>query len=227
MTRIKICGLTALDNALACAEAGADLLGFNFYPRSPRYVTPDAAREIVAGLRAALGERCPLLVGVFVNAPADEIATTLAAAGLDAAQLSGDEPPDTLQALGGRAFKALRPRDPVEAEAQAALYRAHAPRGEGLPALLVDAYHPALYGGTGEPAGADVARAVMARVPRLMLAGGLTPDNVGERVRTIRPWGVDVASGVENGTPGVKDLARVRAFVAAVHAADAAAGETA
>jgi len=222
MTRIKICGLKVLDNALACAEAGADLLGFNFYPRSPRYVTPDAAREITHGLRAGLGERCPLLVGVFVNAPADAIAATLAAAGLDAAQLSGDEPPDTLQALHGRAFKALRPRDPADAGEQAVLYQVHAPRDERLPALLVDAYHPALYGGTGRSASVETARAVMAHVPRTMLAGGLAPDNVGERVRAIRPWGVDVASGVEAGTPGVKDLARVRAFIAAVRAVDAA-----
>jgi len=224
MTRIKICGVTTLDNALACAEAGADLLGFNFYARSPRCVTPDAARDLVNGLRAALGERCPLLVGVFVNASAEEIAGVIAAAGLDAAQLSGDEPPETLRALDGRGIKALRPRDPAEAETLALGYAPHAPRDERLPALLVDAYHPDLYGGTGEAASVDVAQAVMARVSRLMLAGGLAPENVGERVRALRPWGVDVASGVENGAPGVKDLARVRAFVAAVRAADAEAG---
>jgi len=224
MTRIKICGVTTLDNALGCAEAGADLLGFNFYARSPRYLTPDAARDLVNGLRAALGERCPLLVGVFVNASAEEIAGVIAAAGLDAAQLSGDEPPGTLRALDGRGIKALRPRDPAEAETLALGYAPHAPRDERLPALLVDAYHPDLYGGTGEAASVDVAQAVMARVSRLMLAGGLAPENVGERVRALRPWGVDVASGVENGAPGVKDLARVRAFVAAVRAADAEAG---
>ena len=221
MTRIKVCGVTALNNALACAEAGADLLGLNFYARSPRCVTPEAARTIADGLRAALGDRCPLLVGVFVNASAAEIVGLIAAVGLDAAQLSVDEPPETLRALNGRGIKALRPRDPAEAERLALGYAPHAPRDERLPSLLVDAYHPALYGGTGESASADVAKAVMARVPRLMLAGGLAPENVGERVRALRPWGVDVASGVESGTPGVKDLARVRAFVAAVRAVGA------
>lgn len=224
MTRIKICGVASLDNALACAEAGADLLGLNFYARSPRCISSDAARAIADGLRAALGDRCPLLVGVFVNAPADEIARVLAAAGLDAAQLSGDEPPETLRALDQRGIKALRPRDPAEAETLALGYAPYAPLDDRLPSLLVDAYHPALYGGTGESTSLDVAQAVMARVPRLMLAGGLAPENVGERVRALRPWGVDVASGVENGTPGLKDLARVRAFVAAVRAADAEAG---
>lgn len=224
MTRIKICGVTSLDNALACAEAGADLLGLNFYARSPRCITPDAARAIADGLRDALGDRCPLLVGVFVNAPADEIVHVLAAAGLDAAQLSGDEPPETLHALDQRGIKALRPRDPAEAETLALGYAPYAPLDDRLPSLLVDAYHPALYGGTGESASLDVVQAAMARVPRLMLAGGLAPENVGERVSALRPWGVDVASGVENGTPGVKDLARVRAFVAAVRAADAEVG---
>lgn len=221
MTRIKICGVTTLDNALACAEAGADLIGLNFYARSPRCVTSDTARDIAGGLRAALGDDCPLLVGVFVNASTEEIAGVIAAVGLDAAQLSGDEPPETLRALSGRGIKALRPRDPAEAETLALNYAPHAPRDGRLPSLLVDAYHPVLYGGTGASASADVAQAVMARVPRLMLAGGLAPENVGERVRALRPWGVDVASGVENGTPGVKDLARVRAFVAAVRAASA------
>lgn len=221
MTRIKICGVTSLGDALACAEAGVDLIGLNFYTDSPRCVTVAVARGIADGLRAALGERRPLLIGVFVNAAASEIVAVMDAVGLDAAQLSGDEPPDTPRALAGRAIKALRPRDPAEAAALAGCFEPHAPRDERLPALLVDAYHPALYGGTGESASADVAHAVMARAPRVMLAGGLAPENVAERVRAIRPWGVDVASGVENGAPGVKDPARVRAFVAAVRAADA------
>jgi len=220
MTRIKICGVTSLADALACAEAGADLLGFNFYGRSPRCVTPEAARSMADDLRAALGEGCPLLVGVFVNAPPDEITRVMAAVGLDAAQLSGDEPPQTLRALDGRAIKALRPRDRAEAGQQAARYAPHAPADDWLPSLLLDAYHPALYGGTGEAASVEVALVVKARVPRLMLAGGLAPENVGERVRALRPWGVDVASGVEDRAPGVKDPARVQAFVAAVRAAD-------
>ncbi|GIV82001.1 MAG: N-(5'-phosphoribosyl)anthranilate isomerase [Anaerolineae bacterium] len=219
MTRIKICGVTTLDDALRCAEAGADLLGLNFYPLSPRYLSPERARQIVAGLRSLLGAACPLLVGVFVNESAAAIARILDEVGLDAAQLSGDEPPDTLLALDGRAYKALRPRDTSEALDGAHSFAAHAPRDERLPALLVDAYHPQLYGGTGEQAGEDVARAAIAVAPRVMLAGGLTPENVAARVRAIRPWGVDVASGVER-APAVKDMDRVRAFIAATKAAD-------
>ncbi|HMM27693.1 MAG: phosphoribosylanthranilate isomerase [Chloroflexota bacterium] len=225
MTRVKVCGVTTLGDALACAGAGVDLIGLNFYAGSPRCVTVEAARAIADGLRAALGERRPLLVGVFVNAAADEIAGVIDSVGLDAAQLSGDEPPATLRALDGRGIKALRPRNPVEAAALTDSFGAYACADERLPALVVDAYHPALYGGTGVSASLEVARAVLERAPRVMLAGGLAPGNVGERVRAIRPWGVDVASGVENGAPGVKDLARVRAFVAAVRAADAGQGE--
>jgi phosphoribosylanthranilate isomerase len=219
MTRVKICGVTTLNDALRCAEAGADLLGLNFYPPSPRYLPPERARQIVAGLRALLGSACPLLVGVFVNESAAAIARILDEVGLDTAQLSGDESPDTLLALDGRAYKALRPRDSAEAVDNARTFVACAPRDERLPALLVDAYHPQLYGGTGEQAGEDVARAVIVVAPRVMLAGGLTPENVAARVRAIRPWGVDVASGVER-TPGVKDAARVRAFIAAVKSAE-------
>ncbi len=219
MTRVKICGVTTLDDALRCAEAGADLLGLNFYPPSPRYLASERARLIAAGLRAVLGAACPALVGVFVNADAAAIARLLDEVGLDVAQLSGDEPPQTLAALDGRAFKALRPRDVPEALDAARLFTAHAPRDERLPALLVDAYHPQLYGGTGETAGEDVARAALAAASRAMLAGGLTPDNVAARVRALRPWGVDVASGVER-APGVKDAALVRAFIAAARSAD-------
>jgi len=219
MIRVKICGVTSLDEALRCAGAGADLLGLNFYPSSPRYLPPDKARLIAAGMRAVLGAACPALVGVFVNMDAPAIARLLAELGLDAAQLSGDEPPQALAALDGRAFKALRPRDVAGAQDAARRFAAYAPHDERLPALLVDAYHPQLYGGTGEQASVGVARAVLAVAPRVMLAGGLTPGNVAARVRAIRPWGVDVASGVER-APGIKDMERVQAFIAALKVAD-------
>jgi phosphoribosylanthranilate isomerase len=219
-TRIKICGVTVLENALMCAEAGADLLGLNFYPPSPRYLTPDAARAIADGLWAALGERCPLLVGVFVNASAKEIDQVVQRVGLDAVQFSGDESSDLLDALEGRGIKAIRPRSRAEALDQAALFLPGAPDNPRLPSLIVDAYHKDLYGGTGEQASLDVALAVKALAPRLMLAGGLGPENVAERVRAIRPWGIDVASGVEQGQPGLKDPARVHALIQAVQACD-------
>jgi phosphoribosylanthranilate isomerase len=198
-----------------CANAGADLLGLNFYPPSPRYLTPDAARLIAEGLRQALGTDCPLLVGVFVNLSTSEIARIQHIAGLDAAQLSGDESESVLAGLNRRGFKAVRPRSGDEARAHADAYLSHAPQDVRLPSILVDAYHKALYGGTGEQANVDIALAVKKIAPRLMLAGGLTPDNVAERLRVIRPWGVDTASGVES-VPGIKDPARVRDFIAAV-----------
>jgi phosphoribosylanthranilate isomerase len=139
--------------------------------------------------------------------------------GLDGAQLSGDEPASVLAELDGCGFKAIRPRSREEALEQAAGMLPFAPIHDRLPSLLVDAYHKELYGGTGEQASIEVAQAVKLIAPRVMLAGGLTPDNVAERVRAIRPWGVDTASGVES-APGVKDPARVRAFVAAVREAE-------
>lgn len=213
MTRVKICGITTIDDALACAQAGADLLGLNFYPPSPRSITPEQARQITDVLRDTLGDGCPLLVGVFVNDSAAVIRAIMDVAGLDAAQLSGDEPLETLAALEGKAFKALRPHDPAEATEQARAVLTYAPPDSRLPVLLVDAYHKELYGGTGEQASLDVALAVQGLTPRLLLAGGLTPDNVAARVQAIQPWGVDVASGVENGQPGIKDQALVQAFI--------------
>ena len=213
--RVKICGVTTLENALLCAEAGADLLGLNFYPPSPRSIQPDAARQITDRLRATLGDRCPLLVGVFVNETAEHIMRVIEMAGLDGAQLSGDESPDVVAALQGRGYKAIRPRSRDEAFALAEHFLPYAPEDKRLPSLLVDAYHKDLYGGTGEQASIEVALAVKEITPRLMLAGGLTPENVAQRVEAIRPWAVDTASGVEDGTPGFKDPLRVRAFVAA------------
>lgn len=216
-TRVKICGVTSAADALMAAKAGADLLGLNFFADSPRYLTAERASDICTRLREALGEQCPVLVGVFVNEPATRIAGICAQVGLDCAQLSGDEAPEALQAQELRdtsAFKALRPRSEAEALADAGRFTQNRSADARLPALLLDAWHPKLYGGSGEQASESVARALLKQVPRLMLAGGLNADNVGERVRSLRPWGVDVASGVE-GTAGVKDADKVRAFIAA------------
>lgn len=220
MTRIKICGINEVENALAVAAVGVDLIGLNFYPPSPRSLTPEAARDIAAALRAALGENCPVLVGVFVNTDAAAMAQVLDFVGLDLAQLSGDEPVSTLEALAGHAFKAVRAAGADDARSLGGAYLCHAPSGERHPALLVDAYHRTLYGGSGEEASVAAARAAIELSPRVMLAGGLNPATVGARVRALRPWGVDVASGVENGQPGRKDLDLVAAFVAAVRAED-------
>jgi len=209
MTIVKICGTTNLEDALAAVEAGADLLGFILYPKSPRYVTPAVVAEIVAGVRAAVPAP-PRFVGVFVNASPDEVLAVLAQTGLDLAQLHGDEPAAALRVLHGRGFKAVRPTGLEDA---LALAEAYAALGAG-PDLLIDAYDPHAYGGTGQRADWTAAAAVAQRIPHLLLAGGLTPENVAAAVAAVKPWGVDVASGVEQ-MPGRKDHAKVQAFVAA------------
>ncbi|GAB4459386.1 MAG: phosphoribosylanthranilate isomerase [Anaerolineae bacterium] len=206
--RIKICGVKTLDDALAAVEAGADMLGFNFYPPSPRYVKPSACASLIAALDGR--GLFVTAVGVFVNTPVADLTAIMAECGLDLAQLSGDEPPAFVEALGARAFKAIRPQ--TSDEARAALDRY--PRRKAPPALLVDAAHAGAYGGTGQAGDWALARWLAARVP-IMLAGGLNPANVADALAQVRPWGVDVASGVE-AERGRKDPALIAAFVRAV-----------
>jgi phosphoribosylanthranilate isomerase len=236
--------LTNLGDVKAAMAAGADLLGFIFFPKSPRYVTPEQVRDILAGANPA--QMGVLTVGVFVNEPPEAVARTLSFCGLDLAQLHGEEPPValgleagpvealTLEAhtykakpaerlaeqakqspLRGRAFKALRPRSLKEAATAARRYALPATlQGEGsLPALLLDAYHPARRGGTGQAGDWQLAASLASQYP-ILLAGGLTPANVAQAVRIVQPWGVDVASGVEE-APGEKNHAAMRGFVAA------------
>jgi Phosphoribosylanthranilate isomerase len=218
---VKICGLTNLEDALVALEAGADLLGFVLYPKSPRAVSLTAVAEIGHALRRApaFRQRRPALVGVFVNAPPTEVAHALDEAGLDLAQLSGHEPPDDLRALGGRAYKAVR----SQAEADALPTVDAPPAHPHRPDLLLDAMHPMLYGGSGQRADESLALR-LARRCRLLLAGGLTPDNVAEVIGVVQPWGVDVASGVE-AAPGKKDHRKLRSFVASARAALRAGGD--
>jgi len=220
MTRIKICGITNLYDALCAARAGADMLGFIFYRKSPRFVAPEGAGSIARGVRETLGTDAPHFVGVFVNASADEVRQVAGAARLDLAQLHGDESPQALRALAPLAFKALRPQSLAQAQDQAAAYLPLSPEGENVPQLLVDAYHPERYGGTGARTDRDIA-GDLARRCRLLLAGGLTPNTVGPAIERVHPWGVDVSSGVE-AAPGIKDHRLMRAFAAAVRAADRA-----
>lgn len=214
MTKVKICGLTTLDDALMAADAGADLLGFNFYKPSPRYIAPDDAAKLCNALRAELGPDCPVLVGIFVNELVSQVSAITTQVGLNFAQLCGDESDAMLAELHGIGFKAIRPANLHMALDDVQYFSKTMPASERAPSLLLDAYHPKLYGGTGETASIEVALAVKEQVPRLMLAGGLTPENVAGRVDAIRPWGVDVASGVEvQDRPGIKDAAKVRAFI--------------
>jgi len=212
--RVKICGITNLDDALAAAKAGTDYLGFIFWPPSKRAVDTETAGAIALHLRQR--ERRPLLVGVFVDEEAAAMAAVLDECGLDLAQLSGDEPPalvgDPSSPLYGRSFKALQPASLSEAQAEAEWYAAPE-RAAGHPSLLLDAHHPTRPGGTGRTTDWEMAARLAAQLPGLMLAGGLTPENVGEAVRRVRPFAVDVASGVEQG-PGKKDHQKVRAFIA-------------
>ncbi len=214
--KIKICGITTLDDALAAIDAGADLLGFNFYPRSPRYIEPAACATLVTHLRQR-GEQATL-VGVFVNVAPDAVAACLDACNLDYAQLHGDESPEALAALGPWAFKAIRPVNTEEAKRQALRYLPPVLDGYDTlvsdplrPAFLLDAMVPGQFGGSGQVADWEMARVLARRWP-LLLAGGLRPDNVAAAIEAVQPWGVDVASGVE-ASPGRKDAAKMRFFI--------------
>jgi phosphoribosylanthranilate isomerase len=212
-----VCGITNQDDAQAAIEAGADLLGFIFYPESPRCVSPEEARSILAAI--ASEKESVIAVGVFVNAHPETINRTADFCGLDAAQLHGEEPANYLggdnSPLHGPAYKALRPRSSQEARELAGRYAlpTSGRYGGRLPAFLLDAYHPHLRGGTGTTADWNMAASLSQRHP-LLLAGGLSPTNVSQVVQTVHPWGVDVASGVE-ARAGRKDHAALREFIAA------------
>lgn len=215
MVRVKICGITNEHDAQAAVHLGADMLGFNFYLRSPRYINLEAAARLSKALRRQFDDQCPLLIGVFVDVTVDVITRTIQEVGLDAAQLSGDESIQLLKELRGRAFKAIRPPSPTQAADDLDYYAPLFPEDQRLPSILVDAYHPELYGGTGETAAKEIALAVRNRVPRLMLAGGLSAENVAEHIKEVRPWGVDVASGVEEDQPGIKSIHKMGMFIEA------------
>ena len=224
MTRVKICGITNFEDALCAASSGADFLGFIFFEKSPRYVAPETAGEITTRLTRHLEETAPLqvadpalsrpprFIGVFVNESLEVVEETIQRANLHFAQLHGDEPPAILKALGGRGFKALRPTSAAEAEIDAEWYAELGPK-DG-PQLLIDAYDPNEYGGTGKKADWNAAAGLGPNCPRLVLAGGLTPENVAAAVEVVQPWAVDVSSGVEV-SPGRKDPEMVRSFVSA------------
>ncbi|MGC9396563.1 MAG: phosphoribosylanthranilate isomerase [Anaerolineae bacterium] len=228
MIYVKICGITNIEDARCAVEAGADFLGFNFYPPSPRYVTPEQAGEIMQAIRAEFGDVSPRYVGIFVDEPAEAVRAIIATAGLDLAQLHGAETPAAVSALASYAFKALRPQTLAEAQEALAQYFPQrieriqteissvqsAKSVESVPQLLVDAYHPQEKGGTGLVADVEIARWLAERC-RLLLAGGLTPENVADAIAQVRPWGVDVSSGVE-ATKRKKDHTKIRAFIDAI-----------
>jgi len=215
MTRVKICGITQTAHALAAADTGADFIGLVFAP-SKRLVDIEQAKEIVAAVKVH-GESKILMVGVFVNAPAAEVNRIAEYCGLDRVQLSGDEPWDYLRDIERPVIKAVRVRRGQSSQdVLAELAPGYQMPGADLICLL-DCYASGSYGGSGKAFDWRVAREVAQRFP-VIIAGGLSAQNVGEAMRLARPWGVDVSSGVESG--GVKDILRINAFTAAVRKAD-------
>ncbi len=199
--RIKICGITSERDAHAAVEAGADALGFVFYPPSPRAVTALQATEISRCLPPFIGR-----IGIFVNLPTADIRAIRAQVGLTAVQLHGDEPPAAAHALPGPVIKAFRGAVPCREVFE---YR--------TAGYLLDGDAGERYGGAGLPAD-EAAAAALAGDPRFILAGGLNADAVAERIRRFRPAAVDVSSGVER-APGQKCPEKMREFVAAARAA--------
>jgi phosphoribosylanthranilate isomerase len=211
MTFVKICGLRTIEHALAAADAGADMLGLVF-AASRRQVSPEQAALIAEAIRATPHARRVTIIGLFVNEAPERMLATARQCGLDAIQLSGDEAREVAGQLPDIALvKAIRLDGAPNEVGWLDANQARDVR------LLVDAHVPGSYGGAGVLA--DWSRAAaLARERSIVLAGGLTPENVGGAIRQVHPWGVDVSSGVE--INGVKDAAKIRAFVAAARAAD-------
>ncbi len=205
--RVKVCGLTSVAEALECARAGVDWIGLNFHPHSSRRVELSVAAEIVE----ALPPSCEP-VGLFVDRPPDEVGKICARLKLSIVQLHGNEPPEDLKKLGHlRLIRAFRLGHSDGVNRMIAYLQRAAELGRSPDAVLIDAYVTGQPGGTGHVIAEDVL-SLLPPLPCLILAGGLTPENVAERVERVRPWMVDVASGVES-SPGSKDARKVTEFI--------------
>jgi len=206
MTRVKICGITRIEDGVAAAQAGADAIGLVFAPASPRRVSAEQAADIAAVLPPFVS-----CVALFVDPGAAQVRAVLETFRPDLLQFHGDEPPDFCAAFGLPYLKAVRVRPGTDLLQYAALYA-------GARGLLLDAYHPDSHGGTGQRFDWDL---IPRDLPRpVVLAGGLDPDNVAAAVRRVRPWAVDVSSGVEM-AKGIKDAGRIARFIREVRNADA------
>jgi phosphoribosylanthranilate isomerase len=201
-TKVKICGIARPEDVRCVVDAGADALGLNFVQHSPRFIPPGLAREISAEVAGSVSR-----VGLFVDADAAEVEAVLRDVELDVLQFHGDEPGSYCEAFGVKYMKATRVRGPVDVAGLEAEY-------PNACCLLLDAFVPGLAGGTGVRL--DLACWPERGAKPLVLAGGLTPDNVAEAIRAVRPFGVDVSSGVEGEVKGHKDPERVRKFVSEV-----------
>jgi len=208
MTEVKVCGITNIEDGLAAASAGADALGFVFHPASPRYVTPGRAREIIGSLPPAV-----CTVGVFVNLAAEEVLRIAELCGLDFIQLHGGETREYCRRFPReRVIKALSFRSEEEFAAMA---------DYPVRAFLVDAHDPVRFGGTGKTCNWNLAHRAAARHP-LILAGGLSEENIIAALEAVRPLAVDISSGVET-APGKKDHEKIRSVIAAVKKYDLSA----
>lgn len=196
MIRVKICGITNMEDALSAVDYGADALGFVFFEKSPRYITPDKAREIISRLPPFV-----TTVGVFVNEEAARINEIMDIAGIDILQLHGDEKPDACN-ICHRVIKAFRVKNLTDLK-PLENYRCSA--------FLLDTYSPESFGGTGQIFNWDIAVEAK-RFGRIILSGGLNPDNIEKAVMYVRPYAVDVSSGIEE-DKGKKDLKKMRAFI--------------
>ena len=203
MVKVKICGITTVGDALACVESGADALGFVFYPKSKRAVTPQVVRKITQNLPPFVSK-----VGVFVNGDPRDILEIMSYANLDYAQLHGDETPEMCEYVGAsRVIKAFRLKDDSSVQEVKNYLKV-------VRAILVDSYSEVSYGGTGRRADINLilkVKEIASGVP-LIVSGGLNPENVATVIREVEPYAVDVSSGVEK-SPGVKDWEKVKEFV--------------
>ncbi len=203
--KIKICGITRLEDARFCAAAGADYLGFIQHPESPRYIAPEKAREIIEWCHV------PSTVGVFVGAPLEGLHEAARTAGFTHIQLHGAEPPEYCAEVELPVIKAVRVLHDASSEQ---LRRLMEPFAEWVQGFLLDTHHTSLWGGTGESFNWRLARELTAEFP-IFLAGGIHAGNVQQAVETMRPAGIDLSSGVES-APGVKDFDKLSAFFEAV-----------
>lgn len=199
MVKIKICGITSLEDALVAIDAGADALGFVFFSQSPRHIFPEQAAAIIRHLP-------PLVqtIGLFVDESLETVNATADQCGLDLIQLHGNESPGYCDNVRRRVIKAFRVKNITSLEPI---------RDYRVSACLLDTWTPAAHGGTGRAFNWEFA-ACAAQTGRIILAGGLNPDNIAEAIRQVRPYGVDVSSGVES-SPGKKDVSLIQAFISA------------
>jgi phosphoribosylanthranilate isomerase len=228
MTVVKICGMRELSHMIAAAEAGADMLGLNFLPRVRRYIEPDAAKELANSFRehsTSLGAGLALpLVGLFADQPVEEVNEVAARVGLDMVQLCGDEPIEYWSTVTVPILKVVHvlsvPKERSTARNSVVKdvhFRLQEIDESGHIAML-DRQSDTQPGGLGETFDWSIARDMADRGHRFLLAGGLTPENVGEAIESTQPYGVDVSSGVE--TDGAKNIAKIQAFIAAARATD-------